>query len=163
MVWMGFTEQHFTEKNKWCGGTYSSDLQTQLFEPLSKMVEPAGKYLAEQGYFGLVGIDILKTQSNEYFLVDVNPRLTGITPFLMASRIFARGGLNEGIYLASRRFKGTYDQLIEKAESFSDAKVVVVSAFDDENLPERTTICHLSVTSTSEARNQAILSEMAIE
>ena len=71
-------------------------LQQRLLPELCKMIEPAGKYLHECGYVGVVGIDILQDGSNNMFLVDVNPRLTGITPFLMASRIFAREGLNEG-------------------------------------------------------------------
>lgn len=67
IVWLGFTEQKFTEKNKWCGGTYSFELQSELFDELSKIVQPAGQYLASQGYFGLVGIDILRNSANEFF------------------------------------------------------------------------------------------------
>lgn len=160
IVWLGFTEQHFNSNKKWCGGTFSVDLQEQLLPELCKMIEPAGKYLHECGYVGVVGIDILRDGSNNMFLVDVNPRLTGITPFLMASRIFAREGLNEGIYQASCRFKGSFTQLISQAESIKGARVVVHSAFESGDDGDITTVCHLSVTTDSQDRNQQVLQQI---
>ena len=98
MVWLGFTEQLFDENQRWCGGTFSNDLQMDLFDDLCEIIEPVGIHLHKSGYFGLVGIDILRNASNRLFLIDINPRLTGISPFLVASRIFAREGLTEGVY-----------------------------------------------------------------
>ncbi|MDA7906671.1 ATP-grasp domain-containing protein [Mariniblastus sp.] len=160
IIWLGFTEQHFDSTKKWCGGTFSSELQQQLLPELGKMIEPAGKYLHECGYVGVVGIDILRDRSGDMFLVDVNPRLTGITPFLMASRIFAREGLNEGIYQASCRFKGSFSQLVSEAESLKNARVLVHSAFESGSDGDTTTICHLSVTTESQDRNQKVLQQI---
>ena len=160
ITWLGFTEQHFDSAKKWCGGTFSSELQEQLLPELGKMIEPAGKYLHECGYVGVVGIDILRDRSGDMFLVDVNPRLTGITPFLMASRIFAREGLNEGIYQASCRFKGSFSQLVAEAESLKNARVLVHSAFESGSDGDTTTICHLSVTTESQDRNQQVLQQI---
>jgi len=162
LVWLGLTEQHFDTSKKWCGGTFSLNLQTQLFGSLSKIIEPVGEHLHRRGYFGLVGIDVLRDSANRYFLVDVNPRLTGISPFLMASRIFAREqGLSEGIYQASCRFQGSLEQLIDLAERTRDARVVVLSAFEEATAAMApTTLCHLSVSSNSQQRNQHILTEL---
>ncbi len=160
IVWLGFTEQHFDSNKKWCGGTFSAELQQQLLPELCKMIEPAGKYLHECGYVGVVGIDILRDGSDNMFLVDVNPRLTGITPFLMASRIFAREGLNEGIYQASCRFRGSFSQLVDEAESIENARVLVHSAFESGSDGEITTVCHLSVTTDSQDRNQQVLQQI---
>lgn len=159
-VWLGFTEQHFNSNKKWCGGTFSAELQKQLLPEFCKMIEPAGKYLHECGYVGVVGIDILRDGSNNMFLVDVNPRLTGITPFLVASRIFAREGLNEGIYQASCRFKGSFSQLVSDADSIKNARVLVHSAFESGSDEDITTICHLSVTTDSQDRNQQVLQQI---
>ena len=105
---------------------------------------------------------LLLMERGESFLVDVNPRLTGITPFLMASRIFAAEGLGEGIYLASFRFGGSLQELIAAAEvemlSEQKSRVVVLSAFEDAD--SGSTICHLSVTSQSQLANQATLSRL---
>ena len=125
------------------------------------MIKPSGDYLHSQGYFGLIGIDILRDKNGDQFLVDVNPRLTGISPFLIASRIFYRDqGLTEGIYQASVRFNGTYEELISAAEETADARVCVVSAFEDKSLPKPVTICHLSVSSGSQVKNQEVLTRI---
>jgi len=162
MVWLGLTEQNFDENKKWCGGTFSQHQQTDLFEDLSKMIIPTGQHLHSRGYFGLVGIDILRDSAKDLFLVDVNPRLTGISPFLMASRIFARDdGLTEGVYQASRTFSGSCVELVEKAESISDARVVVLSGFEDSTEEGGIkTVCHISVSSNSQENNQSVLQHL---
>ena len=161
IVWLGFTEQMFNENLRWCGGRFQGDLQTELFEDFCQIVEPVGAYLHQQGYFGLVGIDILRDASGRCFLVDVNPRLTGITPFLMASLLFAREGLAEGIYQASLRYAGSLAQLIAQAESVADARVVILSGFEEPAQRDQvTTICHVSVTSATQQRNQEILTQL---
>lgn len=158
-VWLGFTQQNFDASGKWSGGCFSAVAQQQRFGQLSEMIRPAAEYLHGEGYFGVVGIDIVTNDSGESFLVDVNPRLTGITPFLMASRMFATEGLGEGIYLASCRFAGSLAELIDAAEaqmhSGQNSRVVVLSAFEEAE--RQSTICHLSVTSQSQVTNQSIL------
>ncbi|MFK7767392.1 MAG: ATP-grasp domain-containing protein [Mariniblastus sp.] len=156
VVWLGLTEQHFDENKRWCGGTYSASLQTRLVDDFSPIILPTADHLYGQGYFGLVGIDILRSGADKFFLVDVNPRLTGITPFLMASRIFNRDGLSEGIYKASCKFAGTFSQLIDKAEQTKGARVVVLSAFEDSTASTPETICHLSISSQSQDLNRKV-------
>lgn len=160
--WLGLTEQHFDANKKWCGGTFSLNLQSQLLERLVPIMESVGEHLHRRSYFGLVGVDILRDSAGRCFVVDVNPRLTGITPFLMASRIFAREeGLSEGIYQASCRFRGSFEQLIDAAESTRDARIVVLSAIEETTSDTAvTTLCHLSVSSDSQQRNQHILTEL---
>ncbi len=162
VVWLGLTEQHFNEAKKWCGGTYSKHLQTDLIEPFEPMVTATAEHLHNAGYFGLVGIDILRDIDGGCFLVDVNPRLTGITPFLMASRIFDKDlSFGEGVYQASFHFSGSLDELIGVAEAFNDCRVMVLSAFEDRAADKPTTICHISVSSNSQTRNREILNQLA--
>ena len=158
-IWLGFTEQHFDETGRWCGGTFSAASQTESMERFSKIISPVAKYLGSNGYFGVVGIDILQDKNDQLFLVDVNPRLTGITPFLMASRVFSSdANLTEGIYKASCLVPVQLDQLLERVESFRDAKVVVLSAYDDQAAEQ--TICHLSATSSSQEHCSEILEQL---
>ena len=151
MVWLGLTEQKFDAGGRWSGGVYSAQQQSSMFEPFSPFLIATGHRLHQSGYHGLVGIDILQTAADEFFLVDVNPRLTGITPFLMAARIFQRQrGLTDGIYRASCRFSGTMEQLIEAAENVADCTVMVLSAFEEVSQSGTTsTICHLSASGKS--------------
>ena len=162
IVWLGFTEQRFDEAGKWSGGVFSAEEQERRFVDLAKMIVPAAEYLHAEGYFGVVGIDVVTNGDGQQFLVDVNPRLTGITPFLISSRMFANQGLGEGIYLASFKFMGSLDRLISVAESFLESeppsRVVVLSAFEDPTGDYTT--CHLSVTSESQSQNQTVLSQL---
>jgi len=161
IVWLGLTEQQFNDSHRWCGGIYSGSLQTSLIEPFSEIVQATAEYLHQQGCFGVVGVDILRDTHGNCFLVDVNPRLTGITPFLMASRIFEKeSSFTEGIYQASFRFGGSLATLISLAESFSDCQVLVLSAFEEQT-DEPTTICHLSVSSKSQSLNRDVLNQLA--
>ena len=163
IVWLGLTEQNFNESGRWCGGTYSKRLQTSLVEPFEPIVTATAAHLHRRGYFGVVGVDILQDKADNCFLVDVNPRLTGITPFLMASRIFQQeDGFDEGIYLASFRFPGSLAELVSAAESYDDCRVLVLSAFENSNDNELPiTLCHLSVSSNDQQRNRAVLDQLA--
>ena len=145
IVWLGFTEQNFDENTRWCGGTFTASLQNEMLPHFEPFIQATAKCLHGVGYFGVVGIDLLRDTSGEFYLVDVNPRLTGISPFLIASRIFAREGQGTGIYRASCRFAGSQETLISTAEAITDAKVVVLSAFED----DVATVCHLSATAKS--------------
>ena len=103
--------------------------------------------------------------AGQQFLVDVNPRLTGVSPFLMASRRFTNQGLTEGIYVASQTFDGSLVELYSAVEAMNDANrqaiVLVLSACEKEDAA--TTICHLSVSSTSQAENRQILQRLIHE
>jgi hypothetical protein len=50
--------------------------------------------------------------------------------------------------------------LIEAAESHSDCRVLILSAIEDSSDDKTTTICHISVSSDSQARNQNVLSNL---
>ncbi len=156
IVWLGFTEQNFDEDSRWCGGTFTASHQDAMLPHFRPFIEATGSHLHSVGYFGVVGIDLLRDTSNRLYLVDVNPRLTGISPFLVASRIFAREGQGEGVYRASCRFPGSMDDLIRIAERESDARVLVLSGFEDGGQ----TVCHLSVSCDSVGRSANILREL---
>ncbi len=159
ITWLGLTEQNFNDVGKWSGGTYSHNLQTAMIEPFEPIVVATAKHLSSQGYFGVVGIDILRDEAGACFLVDVNPRLTGITPFLLASRIFeSEESHQEGIYLASFQFDGSLDKLIQLAESFGQQKVLVLSAFERPGASQ--TVCHLSVSSDSQESNDLVVKQI---
>jgi len=159
VVWLGLTQQQFNAKARWSGGVFSACEQEEGRKRYCDAVLATARCLHSHGYFGVVGIDVLTNADGQQFLVDVNPRLTGVSPFLMASRRFADQGMNEGVYVASQTFAGSLDELFQAAESISqtngDAIVLVLSAC--ENADTATTICHLSISSNSQADNRQIL------
>lgn len=164
-VWLGLTEQNFNQQQRWCGGVYRSELQQTQFESLAPFVQATAQHLSKCGYHGVVGIDVLTTGDGQRYLVDVNPRLTGISPFLMASRMFDRDqGLKFGVYRASCRYGGDLEQLTAAAEAAwkdDGVKVLVQSAFvsvAETGTP--VTICHLSASATALELCQAKLDQL---
>ena len=148
VLWLGLTQQNFDENARWCGGVYSLKQQSACFDQFAPIVEATAKVLSENGYFGVAGVDILETSEGKNFLVDVNPRLTGITPFLIAARIFAhKENTPFGIYKASCRFNGPLSELIDVAETHTESNIIVLSAFEDQKIDSTQTICHLSASS----------------
>lgn len=164
-VWLGLTEQNFNQHQRWCGGVYASELQESQLESLAPFVQATAQHLSGRGYHGVVGIDVLRNDVGKQFLVDVNPRLTGISPFLMASRIFDRDqGLKFGAYRASCQYAGSLEQLIASSEAaWNDdgVRVLVLSAFASlaEN-GEPVTICHISASATALELCQAKLDQL---
>ena len=157
-VWLGLTEQHFDDGSRWCGGSYDAVQQQNLLEPMKPFVRAVADYLHANRYFGVVGFDVLKTKSGEFFMVDLNPRLTGITPFLMASRIFnSELGHDAGVYQASCKFDGGLEKLIAAADAENECKVLVLSAFEETVAGKTTTICHLSASGKSQTNCLATL------
>ena len=158
-VWLGFTQQKFDESKRWCGGEFSAAQQASGLNDFQPFIAATGEHLHREGYFGVVGIDLLKNGAGDHFLVDVNPRLTGITPFLIASRIFAKERqLHEGVYQASCRFKGSQAELIAAAQKIESVTICVLSAFEDSK--QGVTICHLSASSNSQNENRAALAQL---
>ena len=161
IVWLGFTEQIFNKQNRWAGGRFSAKIQDKLYPEFIKIARPVAEYLHQNGYYGVVGIDILQNNKGELFLVDLNPRLTGITPFLTASRLFSKEEMNEGIYCPSLPFPGTLAALIETVENIQDAKVAVLSAYED--LKASKTLCHISVNAPSFEICQKIMQNLSMK
>ena len=165
VVWLGLTQQQFNAKARWCGGVFSACEQDDGRRRYESAVLATARCLHSHDYFGVVGIDVLTDKQGQQFLVDVNPRLTGVTPFLMASRRFADQGRAEGIYVASQTFAGSLDDLFTAAESINaardDATVLILSACENTDTP--TTICHLSVSSMSQADNRQMLQQLVRE
>ena len=161
IVWLGLTEQHFNDSARWCGGSYDAQQQQDLREPMKPFVTAIADYLHSNRYFGVVGFDVLKTKSGEFFMVDLNPRLTGITPFLIASRIFnSELGHETGVYQASCKFDGGLEQLIAAADVERQCKVLVLSAFEETVAGKTTTVCHLSASGKSQEACLATLAQI---
>jgi len=158
MTWLGFTQQLFSDTGRWTGGIFNADIQDEFYPEFYEIAEPVAHYLHENGYFGVVGIDILQTKANDFFLVDINPRLTGITPFLMTARLFIADGFSHGFYATSVYIAGGLSDVIARAQTVSNARILVLAAY---NAPgSSTTKCHLSISGASRQACERALSEL---
>ena len=145
--WLGVTEQTFNAERCWVGGVFIADDQDQHYERFQSIAATVATYLNSQGYFGVVGIDILQDKHGKNFMVDLNPRLTGVTPFLVISRLFLQQGYPAGCYVSSWAFPGSLEQLIDKADNTDNVRIVIQSACQDDSTGNTT--CHLSVNGAS--------------
>lgn len=157
MIWLGFTQQVFSETGRWTGGIFNAEIQDDLYDDFFRIAEPVAQYLHQKGYFGVVGIDILQNRKGEFFLVDLNPRLTGITPFLMTSRLFIADGYNHGIYAASVELPGRLNDVIKRAEAMTETRVLILSAY---HAPHSTIKCHISISGSSLMACDAALAKL---
>ena len=99
----------------------------------SKFVVPVSNYLHKKGYFGIVGLDIIRSPSGDY-LVDMNPRITGSTPVLILSHNMMKLGFSHSRFVHCNTFNITSKQLVEKAnfinEKTGNGRVVIFAAVD---------------------------------
>ena len=158
MTWLGFTQQVFNETGRWTGGIFNADIQDEFYDEFLKTAKPVAEYLHEHGYFGVVGIDILQDKDDNFFLVDLNPRLTGITPFLITSRLLVSEGYTYGIYTASVEMDGDLSDAITLAEGMADTRVALLSAYQAPN--SQTTKCHVSISGKTGEACEAVLSTL---
>ena len=143
LAWIGFTEQIFNENKRWSGGHFDLHLQETLYKELYHIALPVASFLHAEGYFGVVGFDVLKNDKNELFLIDLNPRLNGSTPFLIAARLLVSKGYTYGIYTPSLPFNGSFKEFLDKTDKITQAKVLVLSAY--ESKANNTSIFHVSI------------------
>jgi len=147
IVWIGILEQLFDANSRWAGGTFSSQTQSKLAAPLREVISPVARHLHRKGYFGVVGVDVLQDKHDRFFVVDINPRITGASPFLVVSRLLVKNDLWAGLYVASVEYRGTLHSLIEHAENEGDGMIVILSAI--ERPQDNATVCHVTVNSDS--------------
>lgn len=73
------------EGDKFCGAQIlASDQGSDTHKQAAELAQIIGQKLAQQGYKGIFGVDFLLDDQNRLKVLEVNPRLTGVTPLLTA-------------------------------------------------------------------------------
>lgn len=92
------------------------DQETALHQQARQTAQIIGQELRKDGYRGIFGVDFLLSEDDELYVIEVNPRITGVTPLLTA--MF---GVNEGVpfYLLHVLELGGYDyEVTDKTATF---------------------------------------------
>jgi hypothetical protein len=104
--------------NKYCGVQICADDQNSAIHlDAQRIAQEIGGVLRGEGYKGIFGIDFLLDQDDKLYAIEINPRVTGVTPLLSALY-----RAEEGIpfYLLHLLELGNYDYSIENfAADFS--------------------------------------------
>jgi hypothetical protein len=73
------------EGDKFCGATIlASDQDTPLHLEATRLAKLIGGVLHKKGYRGIFGVDFLLDAKGELYVLEINPRITGVTPLLTA-------------------------------------------------------------------------------
>ena len=87
-------------------------------------MEEVVQYCHSLGFWGFCGIDVLFDSQNRGYLVDINPRVTGSSPALMALQTLSKTyGFRIGLFRRGGdiNFYGTTEQLIKEVEEYNEA------------------------------------------
>lgn len=71
--------------DKFCGAEISpQDELIGAYPEIKQLAETIGKRIQAMGYKGIFGLDCLVDEAGKVYVLEVNPRLTGVTPLLTA-------------------------------------------------------------------------------
>jgi hypothetical protein len=125
---IGVTQQLVDAAGNYLGGLvdYNNDLSKFL-----GMITAVGRYAHQQGYFGVIGFDVLEDQDEQLYAIDANFRINGSTPLCLQRHQLLK--LNKAIakYSSSYRMEGTLDEILTTLKFHLDRKdFLILSALE---------------------------------
>ena len=114
---------------------YSSLDQSKLEDQMKPSILPVATRLHEEGYFGIVGCDLLVDNQGNQYVIDINPRLnTSTIIFLLSKRMSQRGYHVGAMHAGSISIKGTITDAIEICKAVKDGEIFIQAAVEEKNL-----------------------------
>lgn len=106
---IGTTNQLVTPEGAYLGGLirYRHDI-SKFFE----MIATIGKYAHQQGYFGMIGFDVLEDKDGQLYAIDANFRVNGSTPLCLQRHTLLQLGKEVAKYSSDYRMAGTLDSIL---------------------------------------------------
>ncbi|KAK4231034.1 hypothetical protein QBC38DRAFT_467658 [Podospora fimiseda] len=144
-VFLGVSEQMIDEESSaWVGSTINYARQEELKLKFMGLVERTAEWIADQGYKGPVGIDVLETrkvgetrsnngEETKYHIVDMNARTSGSMALpLMRGHFWVERGLKCASGF-SVEFKGVSREDFVKRwkQEFKSGQMVILSWYED--------------------------------
>ncbi|MBD2530786.1 carbamoylphosphate synthase large subunit [Nostoc flagelliforme FACHB-838] len=126
---IGTTRQLVTPEGNYLGGLidYRNTDMSKFFE----MIAAIGKYAHKQGYFGVIGFDVLEDRDGEFYAIDANFRVNGSTPLCLQRHTLLGLGKEVGKYSSDYRMEGTLDSILVTLKPELDRKdLIILSALE---------------------------------
>lgn len=125
---IGVTQQLVSSEGNYLGGfiDYTDDLSR-----FSQLIAAVGQYAHQQGYFGVIGFDVLEDKDGQLYAIDANFRVNGSTPLCLQRHELLK--LNKAIakYSSSYRMEGTLDSILTSLKSSLERKdFLILSALE---------------------------------
>ncbi len=128
ITFIGTTSQLVTESGNYLGGLihYSDDM-SKFFG----MIAAIGHYAHEQGYFGVIGFDVLEDKDGELYMIDANFRVNGSTPLCLQRHTLLGLGKEVAKYSSDYHMSGTLDSILVTLKSELERKdFIILSALE---------------------------------
>ncbi|KAK4170526.1 putative solid-state culture-specific atp-grasp domain protein [Cladorrhinum sp. PSN259] len=173
-VFLGVSEQMIDEgSSAWLGSTIDYARQEELKAKFAALVERTAKWIAEKGYKGPVGIDVLETrevgetksnngEDTKYHIVDMNARTSGSMALpLMKGHFWERRGLQCASGF-SVEYKGkSREEFVKRwKDEFERGEMVILSWYEDPDGKERTSMADIVVGAKGEKELQELMEKV---
>ncbi|MBD2201876.1 ATP-grasp domain-containing protein [Calothrix sp. FACHB-1219] len=126
---IGTTTQLVTAEGNYLGGliNYRETDMSKFFT----MIATIGQYAHQQGYFGVIGFDVLETQDGQLYTIDANFRVNGSTPLCLQRHTLLEVGKEVAKYSSDYRIDGTLDAVLTAFKPELDRKdLIILSALE---------------------------------
>lgn len=126
---VGTTRQLVTPEGNYLGGliNYRETDMSKFY----KMIAAIGKYAHEQGYFGMIGFDVLEDKDGQLYAIDANFRINGSTPLCLQRQTLLELGKEVAKYSSDYRMSGTLDSVLVTLKPQLDRKdFIILSALE---------------------------------
>ncbi|NES98293.1 MAG: ATP-grasp domain-containing protein, partial [Desertifilum sp. SIO1I2] len=126
---IGTTSQLVTPEGNYLGGLirYQEMDMSKFFE----MIATLGQYAHQQGYFGVIGFDVLEDRDGQLYMIDANFRVNGSTPLCLQRHPLLEVGKSVAKYSSDYRMEGTLDSILTTFKAELDRKdFIILSALE---------------------------------
>ncbi len=126
---IGTTSQLVTPEGNYLGGLihYDKTDMSRFFE----MIAAVGQYAHQQGYFGVIGFDVLEDQDGQFYAIDANFRVNGSTPLCLQRHTLLGLGKEVAKYSSDYRMDGTLDSILVTLKAELNRKsFIILSALE---------------------------------
>lgn len=126
---IGTTSQLVTPEGNYLGGLiHYRETDTNKFY---QMISAIGEYANQQGYFGVVGFDVLEDRDGQIYAIDANFRVNGSTPLCLQRHSLLAIGKAVAKYSTDYRIDGTLDSILVTLKSeLNRQDLIVLSALE---------------------------------
>lgn len=119
--------------NLWLGGSITYSHQQGYQARFTDVMTKVCCFLHRYGYYGAVGIDILEDGEGKLWVVDLNVRPPGSLVLGLLRGFLEERGLDFAVFVASRRFSVSKDELCVKfAREFAEGRLILNAWVDDD-------------------------------
>ncbi|MBD2080538.1 ATP-grasp domain-containing protein [Leptolyngbya sp. FACHB-17] len=125
---IGVTQQLTTSTGDYLGGLidYTDDLSQ-----FSQLIANVAQYAHQQGYFGVIGVDVLEDRDGQLYAIDANFRINGSTPLCLQRHELLKLDKAIAKYSSDYRMEGTLNSILTRLKPELEQKdFLILSALE---------------------------------